>query len=117
MIHKLRKKFILINMMLVGAVLLVVFCAVCLSTHHRLREDSLNAMRQAVSYPFDEKFPHLEIGRKERRSKGKPMPMMPVFVVELAGDGSIGASALLWAALSHRRQPGQNADRIRRHWQ
>ena len=63
MIHKLRKKFILINMMLVGAVLLVVFCAVCLSTHHRLREDSLNAMRQAVSYPFDEKFPHLEIGR------------------------------------------------------
>ena len=88
MIHKLRKKFILINMMLVGAVLLVVFCAVCLSTHHRLREDSLNAMRQAVSYPFDEKFPHLEIGRKERRSKGKPMPMMPVFVVELAGDGS-----------------------------
>ncbi len=91
MIHKLRKKFILINMMLVGAVLLVVFCAVCLSTHHRLREDSLNAMRQAVSYPFDEKFPHLEIGRKERRSKGKPMPMMPVFVVELAGDGSVAS--------------------------
>ncbi len=61
MIHKLRKKFILINMMLVGAVLLVVFCAVCLSTHHRLREDSLNAMRQAVSYPFDEKFPSIRM--------------------------------------------------------
>ncbi len=89
MILKLRKKFILINMLLVGVVLLVVFCAVCLSTHHRLREESLNAMRQAVSHPFDGELPHLEISRKERRPGGKPMPMTPVFIVELAGDGSV----------------------------
>ena len=37
MIQKLRKKFVLVNMLLVSVVLLVVFGAVCFSSYHRLR--------------------------------------------------------------------------------
>ena len=44
MIRRLRRKFILINMSLVFAVLLVVFAAVCYSSYRRLREESFRAM-------------------------------------------------------------------------
>ena len=39
MIQKLRKKFVLVNMLLVSVVLLVVFGAVCFSSYHRLRRE------------------------------------------------------------------------------
>lgn len=49
MIRKLRRKFILINMALVFAVLLVVFVAVCYSSYRNLEEESKRAMYLALS--------------------------------------------------------------------
>ena len=49
MIQKLRKKFVLVNMLLVSVVLLVVFGAVCFSSYHRLRRGCLDALHQAIS--------------------------------------------------------------------
>ena len=62
MIQKLRKKFVLVNMLLVSVVLLVVFGAVCFSSYHRLRRGCLDALHQAISRPMDDKPPRLELG-------------------------------------------------------
>ena len=44
MIRKLRRKFVLINMLFVSAVLLAVFAVLCLSTYRQIRTDSDEAL-------------------------------------------------------------------------
>ena len=88
MIQKLRKKFVLVNMLLVSVVLLVVFGAVCFSSYHRLRRGCLDALHQAISRPMDDKPPRLELGEVKRPPQWQA-EMAPVFVVELSGDGSV----------------------------
>ena len=90
MIPKLRKKFVLVNMLLVSVVLLVVFGAVCFSSYHRLRRGCLDALHQAISRPMDDKPPRLELGEVKRPPQWQA-EMAPVFVVEtvrlrLSGD-------------------------------
>ena len=46
MTKRLRKKFILINMLLVGTVLLVVFAAMCVSNYQKLVMDSMKVMER-----------------------------------------------------------------------
>lgn len=45
MLQKLRRKFVLINMLLVSAVLLIAFTALCVFTYQRLYNESHDAMR------------------------------------------------------------------------
>lgn len=91
MIQKLRKKFVLVNMLLVSVVLLVVFGAVCFSSYHRLRRGCLDALHQAISRPMDDKPPRLELGEVKRPPQWQA-EMAPVFVVELSGDGRLRLS-------------------------
>ena len=90
MIQKLRKKFVLVNMLLVSVVLLVVFGAVCFSSYHRLRRGCLDALHQAISRPMDDKPPRLELGEVKGPAQWEA-EKAPVFVVELSGDGSVAS--------------------------
>lgn len=85
MIKKLRRKFVLINMCLVSAVLLIVFTAVCLSTYQRLRHASYDAMKLALSHEVGAKVPRPEIGGRP----GNRFPFVAVFCVHLNSDGDI----------------------------
>lgn len=51
MIHKLRRKFILINMSLVTLVLLIVFGALCLSTYQSEKQANLSVLDMSLNRP------------------------------------------------------------------
>ena len=61
MIRRLRRKFILINLLLVGVVLTVVFVLLVASNARRYADQSQAAMRMALSWREDEN-PRFEIG-------------------------------------------------------
>jgi len=63
MLKKLRRKFILINMLLVTAVLAAVFSVICYSTYSSQVNDSMNAMRMALEQTDGGAF-RPEIGKK-----------------------------------------------------
>lgn len=52
MIRKLRRKFVLINMLFVSAVLLAVFAVLCLSTYRQIRTDSDEALTRALAMGY-----------------------------------------------------------------
>ena len=84
MIRKLRRKFTLINLLLVGLVLTVVFALLVASNARRLSDQSDAAMRMSLSWQEDEN-PRFEIGgpppdRDRQESSGR-FSMVPVFVV------------------------------------
>ena len=106
MIRKLRRKFVLINMLLVSAVLLAVFVFLLAFTYRGLREQSVSALRLALRWE-DEEFPfRIEIdlpppeGHPEDEEAGGGRPdnrhvaMIPVFTVVVDGDGSILSSTM-----------------------
>ena len=80
MIHKLRRKFILINMTLVSLVLLIVFAAICFFSYQRMQMESYDAMRRAIAREPNMAPPIMEIGGKRPQ---KPVPMIPIFSVAL----------------------------------
>ncbi len=87
MIQKLRRKFVLSNMLLVSMVLLTVFIAVCSVYHHVLRGETEQALRQAMT---------LRTGDERRKPLlGKPLDGMrsaghvPAFTVLLDADGGV----------------------------
>lgn len=90
MIRKLRRKFVVINMLLVTLVLLIVFCAQYFSTAQRLEQESLEALRRAAERAGSEQADKFPFG-------GKPdMPhdvmqanFIPVFSALVQEDGSI----------------------------
>ena len=49
MIKKLRRKFILVNMLLVSIVLLITFTVVCVVTSGKWRQESMTAMELRLS--------------------------------------------------------------------
>lgn len=95
MITKLRRKFVLINMLLVCAVLLAVFTAFCVSNHGRLRAESVSAMQNAVGHRGAGAQDKLEIREKPMggpagNGQNKPFSSVPVFWVALSADGTVG---------------------------
>lgn len=84
MIRKLRRKFILINLLLVGLVLTVVFGLLVVSNARRFSDQSEAAMRMALNWQEDEN-PRFEIGGpppdRDRQESGGRFTMVPVFVV------------------------------------
>ena len=91
MIRKLRRKFILINLLLVGVVLTVVFGLLVASNARRLRDQSDAAMRMALSWQ-DGESPRFEIGGpppdRSHQEDGGRFSMVPVFVVTVE-DGVV----------------------------
>lgn len=91
MIRKLRRKFILINLLLVGLVLTVVFALLVGSNAQRLRDQSEAAMRLALNWKEGEN-PRFEIGGpppdRTPQQDGGRFSMVPVFVVTVE-DGVV----------------------------
>jgi signal transduction histidine kinase len=89
MIKKLRRKFILINMMLVSAVLITVFIVLCVSTYTRLRTDTETAARMTLEYG------NRPGGFRPEIMPGRPIPdrdiawNIPAFYVRAAADKTI----------------------------
>lgn len=57
MTKELRKKFILINMALVGTVLLIVFAVLCFQNYQRLEQDSMRVMERYFNDNGARRFP------------------------------------------------------------
>lgn len=91
MIRRLRRKFILINLLLVGVVLTVVFVLLVASNARRYADQSQAAMRMALSWREDEN-PRFEIGAPppdhNPSGEGSRFTMVPVFVVTVE-DGVV----------------------------
>lgn len=91
MIRKLRRKFILINLLLVGLVLTVVFVLLVASNARRLCDQSDAAMRMALNWQ-DGESPRFEIGSpppdRVHQDDGGRFSMVPVFVVTIE-DGIV----------------------------
>lgn len=83
MIKALRKKFILVNMLLVFLVLLIVFSTMCIASYRRLEHDSIRTLKMAVSREDDQRPTRFEVG------KTLPADFMrdPVFVVHINASG------------------------------
>ena len=97
MIRSLRRKFILINLLLVGLVLAVVFGVLVGSNAQRLGEQSRVSLRMALEWADGGSPPRFEIAsppdgwepdRSGRENKAQHFSMVPVFVVTVE-DGRI----------------------------
>lgn len=86
MIKKLRRKFILSNMLLVSLVLLLVFIAVCAVYHQVLRGETEQALRQAITMRTGDERRKPLIGRP--LDAGRFVDHVPAFAVLLNEDGS-----------------------------
>ena len=94
MIRKLRRKFVLTNMLLVALVLSVVFAALVASSYQRLADQSRTAMRAALLWT-DEGPDRFEFGASgildtpegEGWKDASRISMVPVFTVTLDGAG------------------------------
>lgn len=86
MIQKLRRKFVLINMLLVSSVLLIVFSVLLYSSYQRLETNSLNDMKMALNRTSQSAPPKFEIGG----SKPQDLPSTtPIVCAVLSSDGEI----------------------------
>lgn len=94
MIKRLRRKFILINLLLVGLVLAVVFILFVGANARRLAGQSDAALRLALSWQDGEGPPRFEIGGpppEEHEPDGAHrFSLIPVFVVTVK-DGAIAS--------------------------
>ena len=86
MIRKLRRKFVLVNMLLVTVVLVGVLAGLCVSNYHSLKNESLMALRQAVSRPIGALPNKPSIGGGTRFDLGIRVPTFSVLVTQ---DGSV----------------------------
>ena len=85
MIKELRKKFILINMLLVMIVLSVVFSIVCISAYRQALDESNAALNMAIGWRGEERPPSFHIGQA-------PPPNFThdiVFAVSIDNSGAI----------------------------
>ncbi len=110
MIRKLRRKFILINMLLVSVVLIIVLAFLMGSTSQRLRQQSRDAMRLALKWEDGDLPVRIEIDLPPREQLGDTPPddhngdpdqpgnrqlaMVPVFAVTLDSDGEVVSTVL-----------------------
>ena len=109
MIRKLRRKFILINMLLVSVVLIIVLAFFVGSTSQRLQQQSRDAMRLALKWEDGDLPVRIEIDLPPREPGDTPpddhgggldqpgnrqLAMVPVFVVTLDSDGEVASTVL-----------------------
>jgi two-component system, OmpR family, sensor histidine kinase CiaH len=88
MIKKLRRKFILMTMILVSAVLLIVFGVLAVYTARNLAAQSETLLRDALAREDGAAFPHIRIGPREPRDT---FAMAAFFIATVDGAGEAGA--------------------------
>ena len=118
MIKRLRKKFILTNMLLVALVLIIVFGVLVGYNYQRLVRQSEEAMRTALKWSDDAPPPVFQFGASheeemEEQGEERRFTMVPVFVVLLDEDGG-GAFDLKDGTSSS--EPGGHTSCMRRGW-
>ena len=90
MIRRLRWKFILINLLLVGVVLTVVLALLLTSNAHRLADQSNAALRMTLNRADGEYPPRFEIGillpEQELADGERSASLVPVFSVTVEGE-------------------------------
>jgi len=84
MIKALRKKFILINMLLVSVVLVIVFTAQCYTRYRQTQGENIKTLQMALDRKDDQRPRHFEIGQKPPPDFARS----PMFVVRVAPDGT-----------------------------
>ena len=84
MIKKLRKKFVLINMSLVTAVLFAVVAVSCISGYQNSVSESKRALERAWAPP-----PKFELSGRWFKPPAESLPLFPVFGVTLDQSGGI----------------------------
>ncbi|AHM56081.1 sensor protein DltS [Peptoclostridium acidaminophilum DSM 3953] len=84
MIKKLQKKFIFINMTLIGLVMIIVFAAICFFSYQWTARDSYRAMEKVIEREGMPP-PLLEIGKKRHPDIGT---MIPIFTVTIDETGN-----------------------------
>lgn len=101
MIRKLKRKFILTNMLLVSIVLAVVFAVLVGSNYQQSVNQSFSAMRMALKWSDEAPPPRFEFnfnsappigGENGGHNGGRIFPMVPVFSVTVDKDGTISAT-------------------------
>lgn len=87
MIHKLKKKFILVTMSFVVLILVTVFGILCYSSYHRMQMETSNALQHALmENASDFKVPKFEFGEKKgEKDPGSSHTSFTVFT-NLSGD-------------------------------
>ncbi|SBV95512.1 ATPase/histidine kinase/DNA gyrase B/HSP90 domain protein [uncultured Eubacteriales bacterium] len=100
MIRKLKRKFILTNMLLVSIVLAVVFAVLVGSNYQQSVNQSVSAMRMALKWSDEAPPPRFEFnfnsappleGENGSRNGGRIFSMVPVFSVTVDANGTISA--------------------------
>jgi signal transduction histidine kinase len=84
MIKDLRRKFILLNMLLVFLVLVVVFTALCVSSHRQAERESLTALQFALNRRDDQRPAPFYVGQRPPNDFARS----PVFVLQIKEDGA-----------------------------
>ncbi|MCX7715321.1 MAG: HAMP domain-containing histidine kinase [Clostridia bacterium] len=87
MIQKLKRKFILVNMLFVIIVLIATFVGLYISTSRRLASDGIMSMERTLNQAMDFEPPRNEIGGK-KPDKNSPSPVVS-FCVQLDENGNI----------------------------
>lgn len=85
MMTSLRRKFMLINMLLVSLVLVIVFTSLTINDYGRLQKESQDALERALNRPEGQAPPNFEIGQ---RPSNDAFPPSPTIVVALDGGDS-----------------------------
>ena len=98
MIKTLRRKFILINLVLVGLVLAVVFGVLVGSNAQNLRNQSFASMKMSLEWEEGSAPPPFEIGARPPEARedvrdggGRRFAFLPVFTVTLDASGKVAS--------------------------
>lgn len=89
MLNKLKKKFVLINMLFVSVILIVAFCAILLSTYYRIEENSTRALEQHINKNALFEPPVKKIGEPRENVNKMPPVNSVVFAVKLDENNEI----------------------------
>jgi len=84
MIKALRKKFVLINMLLVSVVLVIVFTAQCYTRYRQTQGENVRTLQMALDRRDDQRPRHFEIGQKPPLDFARS----PMFIVRITPDGT-----------------------------
>lgn len=93
MLKKLRKKFVITNMVFVTAVILTALVVMCVSNYRRFYSDSMMAINQTLSRNLEDLKPAIDFGERGNNPPPKSdtggIGRIFVFTVMLEGDSNI----------------------------
>ncbi len=88
MIKKLRKNIILVNMLLVGTVILLIFAAVCINSYSTAKSNLEHSLFLTLDKSFDD-FRHPPEVFGEKRNDNSPQQLNSYIIVSADASGNI----------------------------